>query len=277
MGQLLRGSAATTHAVQAAIRRSKASISVLSARHGVNPKTVATWTKRDFVSDAPMGPKAIRSSVLSREEEAMVVAFRKHTLLPLDACLYALRASIPHPARSSLQRCFQRHGGSRLPEVEGAKPRKAFKAYPIGFFHIGIAEVRTEEGKPCLFVAIDRTGKFAVTELHELRHPPKHAAGRQGVASRDPGTGAEPRTAGAGSEAGRHRRHQGGGRERHGGQHRKRHLRHEDDQQGENADAHRARHGSCRMRCPAILGRHPGMSRRPPRGGPLVGSEHHHR
>jgi len=38
----------------------------------------------------------------------------------------------------------------------------ASKAYPIGYFHLDIAEVRTEEGKLCLFVAIDRTSKFAV-------------------------------------------------------------------------------------------------------------------
>ena len=53
----------------------------------------------------------------------------------------------------------------RLPE-SGSKPRKPFKTYPIGFFHIDIAEVRTEEGKRHLFVAIDRTSKFAFAELH---------------------------------------------------------------------------------------------------------------
>ena len=52
----------------------------------------------------------------------MIVAFRKHTLLPLDDCLYALQATIPHLTRSSLHRCLQRHGISRLPEVEGNKP-----------------------------------------------------------------------------------------------------------------------------------------------------------
>ena len=70
--------------------------------------------------------------------------------------------------RSSLHRCLQRHGISRLPDVEEeAKPKKKFKQYPIGYFHIDIAEVRTEEGKLCLFVAIDRTSKFAYVELHK--------------------------------------------------------------------------------------------------------------
>jgi transposase-like protein len=167
MGQVLHGSATTTHAVRAAIQRSKASIQELSERHGVNPKTVMKWKKRDFVHDTPMGPRDVRSTVLSKEEEAFIVAFRRHTLLPLDDCLYALQATIPHLTRSSLHRLFQRHGISRLPDVEGAKPRNKFKTYPIGYFHIDIAEVWTEEGKLYMFVAIDRVSKFAYAELHE--------------------------------------------------------------------------------------------------------------
>jgi len=86
----------------------------------------------------------------------------------LDDCLYALQATIPHLTRSSLHRCLQRHGISRLPEIEGDKePKKRFKSYPIGFFHIDIAEVRTAQGKLYLLVAIDRTSKFAFAELHE--------------------------------------------------------------------------------------------------------------
>jgi transposase InsO family protein len=77
-----------------------------------------------------------------------------------------LQATIPHLSRSSLHRCLQRHGISRLPEIEGDKPaKKKFKSYPIGFFHIDIAEVRTEQGKLYLFVAIDRTSKIAFARL----------------------------------------------------------------------------------------------------------------
>jgi transposase InsO family protein len=73
---------------------------------------------------------------------------------------------IPHLTRSSLHRCYQRHGVSRLPDTEGDKPaKKAFKAYPIGYFHIDIAEVQTAEGKLYLYVAIDRTSKFAFVQL----------------------------------------------------------------------------------------------------------------
>jgi hypothetical protein len=177
MGQILHGSATTTHAVRAAIQRSKAPLKELAERHGLNQKTVAKWRKRAFVHDAPMGPKTLRSSVLTIEEEAMIVAFRKHTLLPLDDCLYALQATIPHLTRSSLHRCFQRHGIGRLPEIEGDKAAKpSFKPYPIGYFHIDIAEVRTEEGKLHLFVAVDRTSKYAFAQLHRAANV-KTAAG----------------------------------------------------------------------------------------------------
>jgi transposase InsO family protein len=54
------------------------------------------------------------------------------------------------------------------PEVEGDQPtKKRFKPYPIDFFHIDIAEVQTAEGKPFLFVAIDRTSTFAFVQLVE--------------------------------------------------------------------------------------------------------------
>jgi hypothetical protein len=60
-----------------------------------------------------------------------------------------------------------------LPEVTGVKePRRKFKTCPIGYFHIDIAEVQTAgpqaiEGqrKLRLFVASDRTSKFAFVEL----------------------------------------------------------------------------------------------------------------
>ncbi len=166
MGQVLHGCATTTEAVRRAIQNSQESLRTLAKRYGINPKTVAKWKKRPSVSDLPTGPKEAKSTVLTVEEEAIIVAFRRHTLLPLDDCLYALQATIPHLTRSALHRCLQRHGISRLPETEGDKPaKKRFKTYPIGYFHIDIAEVRTAEGKLYLYVAIDRTSKFAFVRL----------------------------------------------------------------------------------------------------------------
>jgi hypothetical protein len=168
MGQVLHKCACTTEALHRAIQDSQASIAALAKRYGLNPKTVHKWKRRTFTHDAAMGPKEARSTVLTAEEEAIVVAFGQMTLLPLDDCLYTLQSSIPTLTRSALHRCFKRHGISRLPAVEGDKPaKKKFKAYPIGYFHIDIAEMQTEEGKLYLFVGIDRTSTFAYAELHQ--------------------------------------------------------------------------------------------------------------
>jgi hypothetical protein len=87
---------------------------ILAARHGIKPKTVAKWRKRAHVTDARMSPKEGRSTVLSVEEEAAVVVFRRHTLLPLDdasmPCRQAFASDTLKPAR-----CLQRHGISWLP------------------------------------------------------------------------------------------------------------------------------------------------------------------
>ncbi len=133
MGQVHHGSATTTAAVRRAIQHSQESLRGLAKRYGINQKTVAKWKKRTSVADLPTGPKEVHSTVLSLEDEAVIVAFRRHTLLPLDDCLYALQPTLLHLTRSSLHRCLQRHGISRLPDVEGDKSaKKKFKGYPIG-------------------------------------------------------------------------------------------------------------------------------------------------
>ena len=134
--------------VRRAIQARQESVRAAAKRYGISPTTVQKWRSRPTSTDARMGPKGPHSTVLSLEHEAVIVAFRRNTLLPLDDCLYALQPSIPHPARSSLHRCLQ-------------------KAYPIGYFHIDIAQVSTEQGKLHLFVAIDRTSKFVFVQLHE--------------------------------------------------------------------------------------------------------------
>jgi transposase-like protein len=88
VGQVLYGSATTTHAIRAAVQRSKASLQALSERYGINPKTVAKWRRRTSLDDRPMGPTVPRSTVLSSDEETLIVAFRRQTGLPLDDCLY---------------------------------------------------------------------------------------------------------------------------------------------------------------------------------------------
>ena len=165
MGQVLHPQATTTEATRRAIQSSEESIRQLAKRYGINPKTVAKWKNRDSVKDLPMGPKQRRSTVLSEQEEAFIVAFRTKTLLSLDDCLYALQETIPHLARSTLHSCFKRHGINRLPQSESKPAKKRFKTYPIGYFHLDICYVSTQQGRLKLFVAIDRTSKFVFAEL----------------------------------------------------------------------------------------------------------------
>ena len=77
-------------AVRRAVQRSQHSVAALARLHGIDRKTVAKWRKRTSTEDAPVGPTTPRSTVLSVEDKATIVAFRRHTLLPLDDCLYAL-------------------------------------------------------------------------------------------------------------------------------------------------------------------------------------------
>ena len=137
MDQVRHGSATTTEAVRRAIQLHQESVRALARRYGVSPTTVQKWRGRETTTDARMGSKKVRSTVLSREDEAIIVAFRRHTLLPLDDCLDGLQPMLPHLTRSSLHRCLERHGISRLPELEGDKPKKQrFATYPVGYVHI---------------------------------------------------------------------------------------------------------------------------------------------
>jgi ribosomal protein L17 len=69
MGQLLHGSARTTAAVRRAIQQRQESLATLAKRDDLNPKTVAKWKHRSYGN------------------AALIVAFRRHTRLPLDDCL----------------------------------------------------------------------------------------------------------------------------------------------------------------------------------------------
>src|SRR3954468_13147526 len=81
MGQVLDGSATTTEAIRRAIQHSQESLRALAKRYGVNQKTVRKWKGRSSVAEMRTGPTQPRSTVLSGEEEAIVVAFRRHTRL----------------------------------------------------------------------------------------------------------------------------------------------------------------------------------------------------
>jgi transposase InsO family protein len=157
----LHGSARTTPRVRAELQRSQEATRSLAARYGLNPKTVAEWRRRGSTADAPMGPSRPRSSVLTEAEEAIVVEFRRRTLLPLDDVLGCLRETIPRLSRSALHRCLVRHGISRLPrDQERASKRGRFAETRIGSVHIDVRELRLAQGRLSMFLAIDRVSKF---------------------------------------------------------------------------------------------------------------------
>src|SRR5215213_4353538 len=157
----LHGSARTTPRVRAELQASQEATRALAARYGLNPKTVAKWRKRTTTADAPMGPSRARSTTLTEAEEAIVVEFRRRTLLPLDDVLGCLREAIPALSRSALHRCLKRHGISRLPQdPEKASKRGRFAETRIGYVHIDVCELRLSEGKLFMFLAIDRVSKF---------------------------------------------------------------------------------------------------------------------
>jgi hypothetical protein len=100
MGQVLHGSARTTEAVRRTIQLHQESVRALARRYGVSPTTIQKWRKRKTTADAPMRPKEIRSTVLTLEEEAIIVAFRK-AHAPAAGRL-PLQPAADHPAPHSL-------------------------------------------------------------------------------------------------------------------------------------------------------------------------------
>jgi len=166
MGKLLHANAKTTIRVRKEIQESKESLAKLAKKYSLNVKTVARWKKSESLTDKPSGPIKVLSS-LSETEQQIVCEFRRITKLSVDDCYVSLRDKIKNLSRSNLYRCLKRNNLHTIPNEEGAKVKKKFKPYPIGYFHIDITEIRLEKKKFYLFVAIDRTSKYAYLELFE--------------------------------------------------------------------------------------------------------------
>ena len=110
MGEVLHGSARTTEAVRRAIQNSQESLRALSKRYGINQKTVAKWKKRTSAADLPTGPKEPHSTVLSPEEEAIIVAFRKHIITSSTGSATKMALSTDSP-RSTIRGPTDRWSG----------------------------------------------------------------------------------------------------------------------------------------------------------------------
>ena len=156
----LHGSARTTPRVRAELQASQEATRRLAARYGLNPKTVAKWRQRTTTTDRPMGPARPRSSVLSEAEEAIVVEFRRRTLLPLDDVLGCLRETIPSSRAAPCTAAWSATASPGCLETTKKPPSEAFAATKIGYVHIDVCELRLAQGKLFMFLAIDRVAKF---------------------------------------------------------------------------------------------------------------------
>ena len=164
----LHGSARTTPRVRAELQTSQETTRALAARYGLNPKDRRQMARANHDRRRADGTSRPRSTVLTETEEAIVVEFRRRTLLPLDDVLGCLRETIPKLTRRALHRCLERHGISRLPEgEEKASKRRRFAETKIGYVHIDVCELRLAQGKLFMFLAIDRVSKFAHVDFHD--------------------------------------------------------------------------------------------------------------
>ena len=160
-----RGNSPISQDERRAIRNSDESLRVLAKRYGINPKTVAKWKHRGDTADRPRGPRPGNHCKLTAEEQGIIVHFREYTQLPLDDCLYALQAQIPHLSRSSLHRCLQRHGVNRLSAALNADTAIAQDLSVLGDLHIDSAQVRSNDGPHHLFNAIEQASKFVFVQM----------------------------------------------------------------------------------------------------------------
>jgi hypothetical protein len=134
-------------------QRSEASTAVLAREAGVNPKTVAKWRRRNGAAELAKGPKRPVSSVLSADDEALIVAFRKLSKLPLDACWTRLRPMIPSLSRSGLHRCLKRWRISRVPAGLRPKPSAIDFENESGHFDLEPYRFATPGGERYLLMA----------------------------------------------------------------------------------------------------------------------------
>ena len=167
MGSVLHANAKTTPRIRKEIQASKESLSQIAKRYNINIKTAQKWKNAKDINDKRPGPQKPKGA-LTDQEQAIICEFRRVTKLPLDDVFCALKERIPALTRSNLHRCLVRHKLNVLPKEQvDEREKKAFKDYPIGYVHIDITEVRTQEGKCYLFVGVDRASKYVYAEIYE--------------------------------------------------------------------------------------------------------------
>jgi transposase len=133
--------ATTTPRVRRAIQASEETNIALAKRYRVNRKTIAKWKGRESTSDERMGPKNPRPSLLTFEDEAIILAYRWRTRLALDDAHLRLRRLMPKLSRSTLYRCLKHRGLSRIGSTATCPPLTTVMVRGPYFFEITVQEV----------------------------------------------------------------------------------------------------------------------------------------
>ena len=148
--------------------RRKRAPAPLAARYGLNAKTVRKWRGRTTTTDEPMGPKTPKSTVLTlRLEEAIVVAFRQKTLLPLDDVLGCLKGR--HPQSHAAAPCTAACSAMASRGFQSRRHRSAARGSRVTRSVTSTSTVVNcdAQGKLVMFLAIDRVSKFTYVEFHD--------------------------------------------------------------------------------------------------------------
>jgi len=138
----------------------------LAKRYGINQKNGRQVEKAYLRRRFADRPKRTEVPVLTEEEETVIFCLQRHTLLPLDDCS-VLPTDDPQLTRCL---CIAAYSVTLSPDCPRSRvtsrARRKFKRYPIGYFHIDIAEVQPPRAA-LLFVAIDRLEVRPYMKLHE--------------------------------------------------------------------------------------------------------------
>ncbi|QWW72582.1 helix-turn-helix domain-containing protein [Rhizobium sp. WYJ-E13] len=159
-----RSSNSTSSTAMRALMQDKgSSVRAVARDLGVSPTTVQKWRQRQNLTDAPAGPKS-RQLALTPKEEAIVILTRWFGLFSLDDCLLVLGQFIPRLRRSSLHRCFQRHGIARSPDKVAARFQHV---RPAHCFRIAATMLAHDGHVVWLCIAIDGRSRFALVDFCE--------------------------------------------------------------------------------------------------------------
>jgi hypothetical protein len=173
--------ATTTPRVRRAIQAREETNIVLAKRHGVNRKTIAKWKAREFIFDERMGPKNPRSTLLTLEDEAIILAYRWRTRLALDDVHLRLKRLMPNLSRSTLYRCLKRRGLSRIGPTKTCPPLTTAALRGPYIFEIRTHEVAFRDPDDSLgvlysvFLAVEEITKHVYAEVSAAT-PEKAAA-----------------------------------------------------------------------------------------------------